>query len=73
MVQLDDDRLDNQIRFERYEKERLQQEATKSTATINLNDEAPSSEQRPDGVKDRTSQSDLTREEQPTEQQPEQH
>ena len=41
VAQIDDDQLDNQVRFERYEKERLQQEATKSAMKINLNDEEP--------------------------------
>ena len=64
VAQLDDDQLDNQVRFERYEKERLRQEATKSATTINLSDEEPSSEQRSVRVEAGTSQPDLTQEEQ---------
>ena len=41
--QLDDDQLDTQLRFERYEWERRRQEATKKTATINIRDEEQSS------------------------------
>ena len=63
VAQLDDDQLDNQVRFERYEKERLRQEVTKSAATNNLSDEELSLEQRPDRVKAGTSQPDLTQEE----------
>ena len=59
MAQLDNDRLDNQIQFESYEKEMLRQEATKNAATVNLNDEEPSSEQGPDGDKSWTSQTEL--------------
>ena len=72
VAQLDDDRLDNQIRFESYEKERLWQEAMQSAATINLSDEEPSSEQRTDRGKAGTSQPDLTQEEQPREEYPQQ-
>ena len=64
VAQLDDDQLDNQVRFERYEKERLRQEATKSATTINLSDEEPSSEQRSVRVEAGTRQPDLTQEEQ---------
>ena len=46
VAQLDDDRLDNQIQFESYERNRLRQEAAKNAATVNLNDEEPSPEQR---------------------------
>ena len=60
VAQLDDDRLDNQIQFESYEKERLRQEATKSTTTINLSDEEPSSDQGTDRAKAGTSQPDVT-------------
>ena len=67
IAQLDDDRLDNQIRFESYEKERLRQEATKSEATINLSDEEPSSKQRTDRDKDGKSQPELNQAEPPRE------
>ena len=67
VAQLDNDRLDNQIRLEKYKKERLRQEATKSAATINLSYEEPSSEQSTDRGKARTSEPDLTQEEQPRE------
>ena len=46
VAQLDDDRLDNQIQFERYERNRLRQEAAKNVPTVNLSDEEPSPEQR---------------------------
>ena len=49
VAQLDDDRLDNQIQFESYERNRLRQEATKNAATVNLSDEEPSPKQRPEG------------------------
>ena len=72
MVQLDDDRLDNQIRFERYEKERLRQEATKTVAIVNLSNEEPSSKQGTDGDKVGTSQPELNQVEQPREEHPQQ-
>ena len=56
VAQLDDDRLDNQIQFESYEKDRLRQEAMESAGTVDLSDEEPSLEQRPDGDKAGTSQ-----------------
>ena len=46
VAQLDDDRLDNQIQFKSYERNRLQKEAAKSAATINLRDEETSPKQR---------------------------
>ena len=51
MAQLDDDRLDNQIQFESYERNRLRKEAAKSAATVNLSDEETSPKQRPEGDK----------------------
>ena len=62
VAQLDDDRLDNQIWFENYEKERLRQETRKSAAIINLSDEEPSSEQRTARGEAGTSQPDLAQE-----------
>ena len=49
VAQLDDDRLDNQIQFESYERNRLRQEAAKNAATVNLSDEEPSPKQRLEG------------------------
>ena len=45
--QLDDDELDTQLQFERYERERRQQEAAKRVVAINISDEEQSSEQEP--------------------------
>ena len=64
VAHLDDDQLDNQVRFERYEKDSLRQEAMKSVTTINLSDEEPPSEQRSVRVEAGTIQLDLTHEEQ---------
>ena len=38
VAQLDDDRVDNQIQFESYERNRLRKEAAKNAATVNLSD-----------------------------------
>ena len=59
VAQLDDDWMDNQIRFESYEKERLRQEVTKNATIVNQIDEEPSSEQGMDGDKAGTSQPEL--------------
>ena len=61
VAQLDDDQLDNQLRFEKYERERRRQEVAKKTAAISISDEEPSSEQTP--VKAGGSQPDSTQEE----------
>ena len=58
VAQLDDDRLDNQIQFESYERNRLRQEAARNAPTVNLSDEEPSPEQRPEGDKARVSQTE---------------
>ena len=58
VAQLDDDRQDNQIQFESYERNRLLQEATKNTPTVNLSDEEPSPEQGPEGDKAGVSQTE---------------
>ena len=42
VAQLDDDRLDNQIEFESYERDMLRQDTSKHAATVNL----PSSSSR---------------------------
>ena len=63
MAQLDDDQLDNELRFERYERERRRQDAAKKTATINVSDEKQSSEQMGGGLGIRGSQPDITQEE----------
>ena len=67
VAQLDDDQLDNQLRFKRYEWERRQQEAAKKTTMINIDDEEQSSEQKSDKAGTGESQPDLTQEEQPRE------
>ena len=72
VAQLDDEELDNQVRFERYEQERRQEEAAKRTAAINISDEEQSSEQTPDKADAGTSQPDITQEEQPKEEHPQQ-
>ena len=72
VVHLDDDRLDNQLWFEKYEWERRRQEAAKRTAAINISDEEQSSEQTPDKADAGTSQPDITQEEQPKEEHPQQ-
>ena len=46
VAQLDDDRLDNQIQFESYERNWLRKEAAKNAVTINLSDEETSPKQR---------------------------
>ena len=51
VAQLDDDRLDNQIQFESYERNKLRQEAAKPAAIVNLSDEEPSPKQGPDREK----------------------
>ena len=48
VAQLDDDQLDNQVRFEKYEKERRRQEAAKRATTINISDEEQSSKKPPE-------------------------
>ena len=67
VAQLDDDQLDNQVRFERYEKERRRQEAAKRAVAINISDEEQSSEQMPDKAVAGTRQPNITKEEQPKE------
>ena len=64
VAQLDDDRLDNQIQFESYERNRLRQEAAKNAATVNLSDEEPSPKQRPEGDKAGMSQPESNQAEQ---------
>ena len=61
VAQLDDDQLDNQLRFEKYERERRRQEVAKKTAAISISDEEPSLEQTL--VKAGGSQPDSTQEE----------
>ena len=58
VAQLDDDRLDNQIQFESYERNRLRQEAAKNAATVNLSDGETSPKQRPEGDKAGESQTE---------------
>ena len=65
VAQLDDDRLDNQIQFESYERNRLRQEAAKNVATVNLSDEEPLPTQRPDGDEVGMSQPESNQAEQP--------
>ena len=65
--QLDDDQLDTQLRFERYERERRWQEAARRTVAININDEEQSPEQTPTATGTRGSQPNVTQEEQPNE------
>ena len=65
VAQLDDDRLDNQIQFESYERNRLRQEAAKNVATVNLSDEEPSPKQKPDGDEAGMSQPESNQAEQP--------
>ena len=61
--QLDDDKLDNQLRFERYEREWRRQEAAKRTAAINISDEEHSSEQTSDkaGTEERQATEDKSK------------
>ena len=68
--QLDDDQLDTQLSFERYERERRQREAAKRTATINISDEEQSSKQMPIKTGTGESQPNITHEEQPKEDHP---
>ena len=72
VAQLDDDRLDNQIQFQSYERDRLQQEPAKNAAIVNLSDEEPSLEQGPDRGKAETSQPESKQVEQPREEPPQQ-
>ena len=58
VAQLDDDRLDNPIQFERYERNRLWQEAAKNAATVNLSDEETLPKQRPEGNEARVIQTE---------------
>mgnify|MGYP000246954909 CR=1 FL=1 len=58
MAQLDDDRLDNQIQFESYERNRLRKEAEKSAAIVNLSDGETSPKQGPGGDKAGESQTE---------------
>ena len=67
VAQLDDDKLDNQVRFERYERERRRQEVVKRTAAINISDEEQPSTQTLDKVDIGISQPYITEAEQPKE------
>ena len=64
VAQLDDDRLDNQIQFESYERNRLRQEAAKNAATVNLSDEETSPKQRQEEDKAGESQTESKQAEQ---------
>ena len=64
VAQLDDDRLDNQIQFESYERNRLRKEASKNAATVNLSDGETSPKQRPEGDKAWESQTESKQAEQ---------
>ena len=64
VAQLDDDRLDNQIQFESYERNRLRQEAAKNAATVNLSDEEPSPKQSSEGDEAGMSQTESNQAEQ---------
>ena len=63
--QLDDDQLDTQLQFERYERERRRQEVARRTAAINISDEEQSSDQAPNEARIGGSQLNKTLEEQP--------
>ena len=62
---LDEDQFENQVQFERYEKERRWQEAAKRPTAIHIRDEDQSSEQVSGKAEGGTSQPDITQEEQP--------
>ena len=63
--QLDDNQLDTQLQFERYERERRWQITAKSTATINISDGEQSPEQTPNVARIGGSQPTGTQVEQP--------
>ena len=58
VAQLDDDRPDNQIEFESYERNRLRKEAAKNAVTVNLSDGETSPKPRPEEDKAGESQTE---------------